>query len=205
MICGYVTRFLIIESGGQIMALCKKVLQLSVLMVLISALICCEKYDSNSAPKIDPLLFKSATELTGLIRRGEITSLNLLNLYIEHIQRYNADINAVVALDVEAARSRAAGADKALAQGQDWGPLHGLPMTVKDVFEVVGMPATSGDPMLKSYIPERNALAVQRLIDAGAIIFGKTNVPYRGLSKGRKSSKQCGLDSLNTTMFCLHL
>jgi amidase len=50
----------------------------------------------------------------------------------------------------------------------------------KDVFEVVGMPATSGDLKLKSYIPERNALAVQRLIDAGAIIFGKTNVPYHG-------------------------
>ena len=162
------------------MALCKKVLQLSILMVLISALICCEKHDSKPAPKIDSLIFKSATELTGLIRRGEITSLDLLNLYLSQIQRYNDDINAVVALDVEAARSRAAQADKALAQGQDWGPLHGLPMTVKDVFEVVGMPATSGDPKLKSYIPERNALAVHRLIDAGAIIFGKTNVPYHG-------------------------
>jgi Asp-tRNA(Asn)/Glu-tRNA(Gln) amidotransferase A subunit family amidase len=70
------------------MALCRKVLQLSVLMVLISALIFCEKHDSKPTQKIDPLLFKSATELTGLIRRGEITSLKLLNLYIEHIQRY---------------------------------------------------------------------------------------------------------------------
>ena len=70
------------------MALCKKVLQLSVLIVLISALISCETYDSKPAPKIDPLLFKSATELTGLIQRGEITSLNLLNLYIDRIQRY---------------------------------------------------------------------------------------------------------------------
>ncbi len=162
------------------MALCKKVFQLSVLMVLISALICCEKHDSTPTPKITPLLFKTTTELTSLIRRGEITSLNLLNLYIENIQRYNDEINAVVALDMDAARSRAVEADKALAQGQDWGLLHGLPMTVKDVFEVVGMPATSGDPKLKNYIPESNALAVQRLIDAGAIIFGKTNVPYHG-------------------------
>ena len=54
-------------------------------------------------------------------------------------------------------------------------------MTVKDVFEVVGMPATSGDPKLKDYIPKRNAIAVQRLIDAGAIIFGKTNAPYHAL------------------------
>lgn len=160
------------------MALCKKVLQLSVLIVFISALIGCEKYDPKPTPKIDPLFFKSATELTGLIRRGEITSVELLNLHINRIKRYNDDINAVVALDVQAARARAAEADKALAQGQDWGPLHGLPMTVKDVFEVIGMPATSGDPMLRGYIPERNAIAVQRLIGAGAIIFGKTNVPY---------------------------
>jgi len=82
---------------------------------------------------------------------------------------------------MEAARARAVEADKALAQGQDWGPLHGLPMTVKDVFEVVGMPTTSGDPLLKDYMPKSNAIAVQRLIDAGAIIFGKTNVPYHAM------------------------
>ena len=81
---------------------------------------------------------------------------------------------------MDAARTRSAEADKALAQGQDWGPLHGLPMTVKDVFQVVGMPTTSGDPKLQSYIPNHNATAVQRLIDAGAVIFGKTNVPYHG-------------------------
>lgn len=162
------------------MALCKKVLQLSALLILVSALIWCHKPDSSSqAPqKIDPLLFKSATELTGSIRRGEITSLDLLNRYIDSIQRNNERINAVVAMNIDAARAIAAEADKALSRGQNWGPLHGLPMTVKDVFEVTGMPATSGDPELKSYIPQQNAIAVQRLVDAGAIIFGKTNIPY---------------------------
>ena len=162
------------------MTLCRKVLQVSALIVLMSALIFCEQqdFDAKHPQKIDPLLFKSATELTGAIRRGEITSLDLLNRYLDSIQRNNDRINAVVALNVEAARARAAEADKALAQGQDWGPLHGLPMTVKDVFEVVGMPATAGDPKLKDYIPQQNTIAVQRLIDAGAIIFGKTNVPY---------------------------
>ena len=173
------------------MALCRKVLQLSALIVLISALICCEKHDTKPAQKIDPLLFKSATELTGAIRRGEITSLDLLNRYLDSIQRNNDSIDAVVALDIDAARARAAEADKALAQGQDWGPLHGLPMTVKDVFEVAGMPATSGDPDLKGYIPKRNAIAVQRLIDAGAIIFGKTNVPYHGRDF-QSFNKVCG-------------
>jgi amidase len=163
------------------MALFKKVLQLGVITILISALLCCGKYIVKPIQDIYPVHFKSASELTSAIRRGGITSLDLLNLYLDRIKRYNNDINAVVALDVAASRTRAAEADKAIAQGQEWGPLHGLPMTVKDVFEVVGMPTTSGDPMLKDYIPQSNAIAVQRLIDAGAIVFGKTNVPYHAM------------------------
>ena len=68
-------------------------------------------------------------------------------------------------------------ADEALAKGEDWGPLHGLPMTIKDCFEVVGMPTTAGNPIYKDHYPSGNAEAVQRLINAGAIVFGKTNVP----------------------------
>ena len=159
------------------MTLFKKVLHLSAITILISALFCCGKPTQD----INPVYFKSATELTSAIRRGEIKSLDLLNIYLARIQRYNKDINAIVAQDIAAARGRAAEADKALAQGQNWGPLHGLPLTVKDVFEVVGMPTTSGDPFLKDYMPQHNAIVVQRLIDAGAIIFGKTNVPYHAM------------------------
>lgn len=165
------------------MGLRKKMLQVSAFIFLINALICCDKPDSGSRfpQKIDPLLFKSATELTDAIRRGEITSLDLRNRHLNSIELNNDRINAVVAIDVKAARARAAEADKALARGEIWGPLHGLPMTVKDGFEVVRMPATAGDPKLKNRMPKRNAIAVQRLIDAGAIIFGKTNVPFRFL------------------------
>jgi amidase len=159
----------------------KKLLQISALTVLVSALLCCVKDSYKSTHDINHYPFKSANELVSAIRNGEIKSIDLLNLYLERIQRYNDDINAVVALDIDAARARAAEADKAIAQGQSWGPLHGLPMTVKDVFEVVNMPTTSGDPTLKDYIPKRNAIAVQRLVDAGAIIFGKTNVPYHAM------------------------
>ena len=155
-----------------------RALRLSAIIVLIGALFCCGKDAVKTVHEGDLVHFKSATMLARAIRSGEITSVELLNLYLDRIQRYNDDINAVVALDVTAARKRAAEADKALAQGRVWGALHGVPMTVKDVFEVAGMPATSGDPVLKNYIPKRNAIAVQRLIDAGAIIFGKTNVPY---------------------------
>ena len=163
------------------MTLYKKVLRLLAIIVLIGPLLYCGKDAVKSTPDIDPVHFKSAAELALAIQRREISSIDLLNGYLDRIQRYNEDINAVVALDITAARRRAAAADKALAQGKNWGPLHGVPMTVKDVFEVVGMPATSGDPVLKGYIPKRNALAVQRLIDAGAIIFGKTNVPYHAM------------------------
>jgi amidase len=161
------------------MILFNKSLRLITILALICLLISCDKHDLKPAADTDKFIYKSASELTAAIRRGEITSVDLLNAYLDRIKRYNDDINAVVAMDVNTARARAAEADKALARGEDWGPLHGLPMTVKDVFEVVGMPATSGDPLLRDYIPQRNAIAVQRLIDAGAIIFGKTNVPYR--------------------------
>ena len=159
----------------------KKVLQLSAVVIFIGSLLYCGKSSVNSTHDTLPNHFKSAAEMVSAIKQGQTTSVELLNLHLDRIQRYNEDINAVVALNIDDARERAAEADKAIAEGQDWGPLHGLPMTVKDVFEVEGMPATSGDPKLKDYIPNRNAIAVQRLIDAGAIIFGKTNVPYHAM------------------------
>lgn len=150
-------------------------------MVLISTLLICGMSCVKPTQESTAVHYKSATELAGAIRRGEIKSVDLLNIYLDRIERFNGDINAVVALDIEAAMARAIEADKALAQGQNWGPLHGLPMTVKDVFNVTGMPTTLGDTLFKDFMPESNALAVQRLIDAGAIIFGKTNLPLRAL------------------------
>lgn len=129
---------------------------------------------------LDPsaLQFYSATRLADAIKAGEVTSSDLLELYLERIEKFNGEINAVVTLDIERARERAAAADQALAEGDIWGPLHGLPITIKDTYEVAGVVTTSGDPVLKDYVPETNAIAVQRLIDAGAIVFGKTNVPF---------------------------
>jgi len=75
------------------------------------------------------------------------------------------------------ARERARQADAALSKGENWGPLHGLPMTIKDCIEVAGMHCTWGSPIFKDYISTRNADVVQSLLDAGAIIFGKTNLP----------------------------
>ena len=127
------------------------------------------------------LAFRSALDLAAAIRANELSSLELLEHLLERVARHNPRLNAVVALDEEGARERARAADDALARGEACGPFHGLPMTVKDAFEVTGMPTTSGAPELAGHVPAANAAAVQRLVDAGASVFGKTNLPiYAG-------------------------
>jgi amidase len=80
-------------------------------------------------------------------------------------------------VDAAGARARAADADRALARGEDWGPLHGVPMTIKDALETAGVRTTGGHPPLKDYVPKTDAAAVAKLRAAGAILLGKTNVP----------------------------
>src|SRR5690349_20451823 len=135
-------------------------------------------YSNKSNPHMAlPIAFRSATQLASALRRGRIGSLELLNLYLSRIERYNPKLNAIIAMDLDAARKRARQADAALKKGVVWGSLHGLPMTIKESFDVVPLPTTWGLPEYKNNRAQRNALAVQRYIDAGAIVFGKTNVP----------------------------
>ena len=110
------------------------------------------------------------------IRRREFSSRELLDLYLDRIARLNPSLNAVVTLDPDGARRAADAADAAVARNEVVGPLHGIPMTVKDTFDTAGMRTTCGVPAWDR-VPERDADAVRRLRDAGAIIFGKTNVP----------------------------
>jgi len=120
----------------------------------------------------------SAEQIVSKLKSFEFSSLDLLNYYQAQYQQHNPRINAIVATQFDDAQKRAKAADAALANGEDWGPLHGLPMTIKDCYEVVGMPTTAGNPIFKDHFPKTNAVAVQKLMDAGAIVFGKTNVPY---------------------------
>lgn len=120
----------------------------------------------------------SARAQVGALRRGEISSRSLLDQVLQHHAKVNAGINAVVTLDSEGAREAADKADRHLAQtGQPLGPLHGLPITVKDSLETAGMRTTCGSPELSSHVPDRDADAVALLRAAGAVIIGKTNVP----------------------------
>lgn len=126
---------------------------------------------------MDELAFRTATELVAALRRKEVSSRELLDHYLARVERVNPRLNAVVTLDVERARKRAAAADEALARGELWGPLHGLPMTIKDTFETAGLRTTAGFSPLADHVPTVDAVAVARLIGAGAVVFGKTNVP----------------------------
>ncbi|MEY4749259.1 MAG: hypothetical protein RIQ60_1473 [Pseudomonadota bacterium] len=120
---------------------------------------------------------RSAHALAGALRRREISAVALLEHFIARVERLDGTINAVVVRDIERARARAEQADAALARGACWGPLHGLPMTVKESFDLPGLPTTWGDPAYRGNIATRPAVAVERLQAAGAVIFGKTNVP----------------------------
>jgi amidase len=121
--------------------------------------------------------FFSAKKLAALIRRKKLRSVDLLDLYLERVARLNPKVNAIVVLDEKRAREKARKADRAAAKGDWQGPLHGVPMTVKESFDVEGLPTTWGRTDLKGNIASRNALSVQRLLDAGAVVFGKSNVP----------------------------
>ena len=124
---------------------------------------------------IDP--FSSATRMAAAVRERGATALDLVEMCLARIEKHNPALNAICTLDAVGARARAAQADAALARGELWGPLHGVPMTIKDALETAGVRTTGGHPPLKDYVPLRDATAVARLRSAGAILLGKTNVP----------------------------
>ncbi|HEB89278.1 MAG TPA: amidase, partial [Deltaproteobacteria bacterium] len=121
---------------------------------------------------------RSARELAAMIRRKQISSRELLDDFLDTVAETNEPLNAVVTLDEEGARKAAARADEAIARGEALGPLHGLPMTIKDTFETAGVRTTAGNPVWKDHVPARDAETVARLKRAGAVVFGKTNLPF---------------------------
>ncbi|WP_404405133.1 amidase [Pelagibacterium halotolerans] len=118
----------------------------------------------------------SATETLDALNARRIGAVEILDHYLARLSRHGDKVNAVVERDIERARAAAAEADARRAAGKA-GPLDGLPMTIKDTFEVRGFKTTAGIPDLAGYRPEDDADAVARLRGAGAVIYGKTNVP----------------------------
>ena len=130
---------------------------------------------------MDELSYRSARDCLALLRKGEVSSVELVDSCIARIESLNPEINAVVATNYDRARVCARASDAARSRGEELGALHGLPMTIKDSFETAGLVTTSGAPELRDHIPRQDAVAVARVIDAGAIVLGKTNLPlYAG-------------------------
>jgi amidase len=133
---------------------------------------------------MDDLAFQSATTLLARLKDGSLSSRELTEHYIARIEAYDGEINAVIVHDFDRARSAADAADGALRERRTLGALHGLPMTIKESFGLAGTPTTFGLEPFADNIAKRDAVAVERLKAAGAIVLGKTNVPP-GLMDGQ--------------------
>jgi amidase len=121
--------------------------------------------------------FASAVEAARAIRERRVSSVELTRRILERIDRYNPALNAYVNVLAESALGRAKEADAALAKGETWGPLHGVPVAIKESFGIAGVPATVGVEALADHRPSEDSEAVARLRAAGAVVLGNTNVP----------------------------
>ncbi len=123
---------------------------------------------------------QDAVALAGMLRRREVSAREAVSAHIARIEAFDPVINAVVTRTFETALSRATAADDALASGRAVGLLHGLPVAHKDLADTAGVRTTYGSPLFAASVPERDALVVHRMAQAGAISLGKTNVPEFG-------------------------
>jgi amidase len=137
----------------------------------------------NAAPaSLDEICFMRAVDMVEAIRTRKLSARELMQAHLKQISAVNGKVNAMVTLVAEdQLMAQAAAADEALAHGQWLGPLHGLPVAVKDLHETAGIRTTYGSPLHKNNVPEFDCRVVQREKEAGAIVLGKTNVPEFGL------------------------
>ncbi|MFQ5790870.1 MAG: amidase, partial [Acidobacteriota bacterium] len=136
----------------------------------------------STGPPSDPLVFSSAASLARAIRGKKVSSEEVVRACLARIEVVNPHLNAVVTLVAEASLARAREADAALARGELQGPLHGVPMTIKDSLDTAGVITTGGTRGRASFVPTEDATVVARLRAAGAVLLGKTNTPELTLS-----------------------
>ena len=128
------------------------------------------------------IIAASATALAKAIREKRVSSEEVVNAYLKRIRAVNPKLNAVVQELSETACEQARAADRALARGNPLGPLHGVPMTIKDTLDTAGVITTGGTQGRAAFVPREDAVAVARMRSAGAILLGKTNVPELALA-----------------------
>lgn len=126
------------------------------------------------------IAFRSAADLASDVRRGVRSPVEIVETFLGRIEERNGSLNAFVHVMDEEARTAAREAERAVERGEDLGPLHGVPVAIKDLEDVAGVPTTNGSKPLADNVPEEDSLVVRRLRDAGAIVLGKTNTPEFG-------------------------
>jgi amidase len=129
---------------------------------------------------VTDLCFLTARELRAALGRREVSAREVLAAHLDQIARLNPQINAVITLDEDRAAAAAAAADQLAASGTELPALHGLPVAHKDLHETAGLLTTYGSPVRADYVPEHDALVIERMRRAGVITIGKTNVPEFG-------------------------
>ena len=134
------------------------------------------------APLSNDLVMLDATGLANAIRARRVSCAEVMTAYLDHIERHNPAVNAIVALQARKDLLAQANERDAQAQRGEWmGPMHGFPHAVKDLQPVKGIVSTSGSPIFRGFVPTADSIMVGRLRRAGAIIIGKTNTPEFGL------------------------
>jgi amidase len=131
---------------------------------------------------MDKIISMSATALANAIRTRQASSEEVVNAYLGRINEVNPKLNAVVQKVADTAREQAREADVAIARGDLMGPLHGVPMTIKDTLDTAAVISTGGTQGRSTFVPTEDATAVARMRSAGAILLGKTNVPEFALA-----------------------
>jgi aspartyl-tRNA(Asn)/glutamyl-tRNA(Gln) amidotransferase subunit A len=123
----------------------------------------------------------SALELSKAIREGKLSPVEVVDAFLNRIEKVNPELNAFVTLTEESARKEAEAAEKAVKSKKKLGPLHGVPVAIKDNIATKGVRTTYGSKLYQDYIPNEDYVPVERLKKAGAIVLGKTNLPEFGL------------------------
>jgi amidase len=148
-----------------------------------------------SSDPADELVFMSTVKLAQLVREKKVSAVELLKAHFTRIDAVNPKLNAIVTFCRERAFAEADAADRALAAGRNLGPLHGVPMAIKDSWDTAGVISTGGTQGRAFFVPEKDATVVARLRAAGAILMGKTNTPEFTLG---------GVTGMGTTVNILH-
>src|SRR5882672_4532305 len=139
--------------------------------------------DSRTHPNPhNEICFMRATDLAATIREKKLSAHEVMQAHVRQIERVNPKVNAIVTLvEEDQLMTQASAADEIIANGKPLGPLHGLPVAVKDLTETMGIRTTYGSPLFRDYVPDYDAQVVERMKNAGAIVVGKTNTPEFGM------------------------